>query len=116
MNLNDIISLAKQGYKPADIKELIALADTNEQVNTTVATSAEVPVEPQPIIVDQNADSVNATEQPIDVKKPEIDYKSMYEQSQKTIAEIQKANLSKDISGAKQDDQTALNDIVASFM
>ena len=31
MNLSDIIALAKQGYKPADIRELIALGNEQEQ-------------------------------------------------------------------------------------
>ena len=31
MNLKDIIELAKQGYKPSDIKELIALSQEPEQ-------------------------------------------------------------------------------------
>ena len=30
MNLKDIIELAKQGYKPSDIKELIALSKDND--------------------------------------------------------------------------------------
>ena len=30
MNLSDIIALAKQGYKPQDIKELIALAGSED--------------------------------------------------------------------------------------
>ena len=31
MSLKDIIELAKQGYKPSDIKELIALSQETEQ-------------------------------------------------------------------------------------
>ena len=31
MSLKDIIELAKQGYKPSDIKELIALSQESEQ-------------------------------------------------------------------------------------
>ena len=31
MNLSDIIALAKQGYKPQDIKDLIALAGTSSE-------------------------------------------------------------------------------------
>lgn len=31
MKLTDIIDLAKQGYKPADIKELVAISDSTEQ-------------------------------------------------------------------------------------
>ena len=31
MNLSDIIALAKQGYKPTDIRELIALGNEQEQ-------------------------------------------------------------------------------------
>lgn len=43
MKLTDIIALAKQGYKPADIRELIALADE------TSTQPAEVPADPEPV-------------------------------------------------------------------
>ena len=41
MTLTDIIALAKQGYKPGDIKELIEIAKTAEPEDKT-----EPPVEP----------------------------------------------------------------------
>lgn len=90
MNLVDIIALAKAGYKPADIKELIALA----------------PPEPTP--------EPKAAEQ----TETGIDYKAMYEASQEELArvknealEAQRANNSADTTVQRVDELEALKDI-----
>ena len=41
MNLADIIALAKQGYKPQDIKELIALADADADADADTRNKNE---------------------------------------------------------------------------
>lgn len=78
MTLSDIIALAKQGYKPNDIKELLDIAATSNTPVTAeepadVPASAEEPAEPEK-------------------KEDEPDYKALYEQSQKDLKEAQKAN------------------------
>lgn len=70
MNIKDIIALAKAGYKPGEIKELLELA---------------VP-EPEPA-----KDPEPATD-PEPAKDAEPDYKAMYEESQKKLLAAQKAN------------------------
>lgn len=70
MNIKDIIALAKAGYKPGEIKELLELA---------------VP-DPEPEKKDPEPDPEPER------KDPEPDYKAMYEESQKKLLAAQKAN------------------------
>lgn len=70
MNIKDIIALAKAGYKPGEIKELLELA---------------VP-DPEPEKKDPEPDP-----EP-EKKDTEPDYKAMYEESQKKLLAAQKAN------------------------
>ena len=92
MTFNDILALAKQGYKPADIKELLAL-NTDQQEN--IPDEEHIPAEEAPEI------PAKETEQPEEKKadeKQEPDYKSLYEESQRQLKAIQKSNTSKDVS------------------
>ena len=49
LNLNDIIALAKQGYKPADVKELIELSKTVEASEEDQQQPKEVPEQPEEV-------------------------------------------------------------------
>ena len=87
MNITDIIALAKQGYKPADIKELIELStlDANSDVPET---ETGTPVEP-----DTDTDN-----------KP-VDYKALYDNSLKELEAVKASNkkLSDDLKQAQAD-------------
>ena len=48
MNLKDIIELAKQGYKPSDIKELIALSKDNDSTEDNPEDKPEDKTEDKP--------------------------------------------------------------------
>lgn len=92
MTFNDILALAKQGYKPADIKELLAL-DTDQQKS--------IPDEEQKTVEEVPETTTKEIEQPEEQKteeKQEPDYKALYEESQKQLKAIQKSNTSKDVS------------------
>ena len=67
MNIKDIIALAKAGYKPGEIKELLELAVPDPEPE-----KAPEPEQKEP--------------------EPEPDYKAMYEESQKKLLAAQKAN------------------------
>ena len=80
MKLTDIIELAKQGYKPADIRELLKIETETEP---QPEQSAEDP-EPQP---EQSAED------------PEPDYKTLYEEEKaKRQAAARKQEVAKDDS------------------
>ena len=93
MTLTDIIALAKQGYKPNDIKELIALADNEPNQNPTPVTPTE--------------EAPNEDEQKELVSQEvyaEPDYKELYLQAQKekdaltdSLKTAQANNINRDI-------------------
>ena len=95
MNLSDIIAMAKQGYKPSDIRELIAIGNEQEkqqpapQPDPVPTTPPEPAAEPVP---EQEAETVerhleNATEQAEhNTPDPQI------EDLKRQIAELQAAN------------------------
>lgn len=109
MNLADILTLAKQGYKPGDIKELISTAETVEapQEPEKEPDIKEDPKEPEKAIED------TATE-PKESPQPEENAK--IKELEDKIKELQQANISKDISGQQEDPEDIIKDLVTSFM
>ena len=121
LNLNDIIALAKQGYKPADIKELIELSKTAEASEdqgvqpkettqgTEKAEEKETPKEEAPKEEDKKEDAEEAAKI--------VDYKAKAEELEKKILELQKANTKQnaDKSEEKSDAELFAN-VMKSFM
>ena len=110
MKFTDILALAKQGYTPADIKDLLALQIPDEpeakppEEDHTEGAEADEP--------DQQKD--DATPETVEHAP---DYKSLYEETEKKLREAQKTNVTKNIDDPnKKDNTTLLNEIVASFM
>lgn len=112
LSIKDVVSLAKAGYKPADVKELIELSknDTADAVSGKPAaggTPSEVPEEQAPV-----APEVKPEEAPAPVttaageenKEPEIDYKAKYNE---LLEANRKAALTRDNSGSEPQQKTA---------
>lgn len=60
MLFSDIVALAKQGYKPSDIKELMALTETTSEVKASDPAEPETPgatesAQPEPAAEAQSA-------------------------------------------------------------
>lgn len=86
MTITDIIALAKQGYKPGDIKELIELASSSEDQHTDEQGQEQsVPADPAP-----DDPEPEQGDEPKQENDPEPDYKSMYEELKK---ETQRKNV-----------------------
>ena len=82
MKLTDIIELAKQGYKPADIRELL-------KIETETEPQPQQDPEPQP---EQSAED------------PEPDYKTLYEEEKaKRQAAARKQEVAKDDTKSVED-------------
>lgn len=90
MKLTDIIALAKQGYKPADIKELLTMADQEP----TPAPAAPAPADngaeedppkdqPKPTQAHATTTEAPADGAAEDGKDTEPDYKALYEAEKK---------------------------------
>ena len=118
MKLTDIIDLAKQGYKPSDIKELIELSESaendqkdelpdegNAQKNPERDQDQDVPEDKTP---DDSAS---------DKEDDALDYKSLYEAEKTKNATLQKMIMKVDISGSDTaSDQEIFADVMKNFM
>ena len=104
LSLSDLVSLAKAGYTPANVKELIALSEKSEPVKPEEQQSAAAAnVEP----TTASAEPTEATEkeaEPEKTEEKEIDYKELYEKSQKDLKKAQETNRSADNSGKTSED------------
>ena len=115
MKLTDIVELAKQGYKPNDIKELIELSKQPE----TPDEGKQKDPDPDP-----EKDKPEDAKDPESAKDPEgkkddpIDYKKLYEDEKKKVSDLQKELTGKDISKGQDDitDLDTVNDLMKSFM
>lgn len=110
LQIADIIALAKQGYKPADIKELLAI---------------ETPDAPEPVQEEQPQPETAQAEITEQVKEPETTTPAkatgqtgndVVEELKATIKELQQANIHQDISGNVKDPQEDLNELVRAYM
>lgn len=117
MNLSDIVALAKQGYKPSDIKELLDMVSSKE----------EQPKEENNIQEEKTEQHEDGKEQPNEAPKNStedssenanvIDYKKKIAELEEKVKSLQSANVHKDNSDSTQEsDEDILNDITRSFM
>ena len=91
MKLTDIIELAKQGYKPADIRELL-------KIETETEPQPQQDPEPQP---EQSAEDPEPEQSAED---PEPDYKTLYEEEKaKRQAAARKQEVAKDDTKSVED-------------
>ncbi len=98
LSIKDVVSLAKAGYKPADVKELMEM-------------SKEVPEEPAPVATEVKPEATKPEAAPAadassvgEEKEPEIDYKAKYEE---LLEANRKAALTRDNSGSEPQQKTA---------
>ena len=99
MKFTDILDLARQGYKPADIKELLSL--NTDPVN-------EPDPEPEPKPEPEPGPEPEPEPGPKPEPEPEPDYKKLYEDTLKKLDALQKANQRQPIDDKKDD----VNDII----
>ena len=115
MNLTDIIALAKAGYKPNDIRELIELGKESQTTGVEKPAETEPKEAPQP-------DQEKTVEKPAAAVTGETDkikeLEAQLAQVRKDLEKAQNKNISRDNSSAAgpEDPQAVLNDIARSFM
>lgn len=112
MKFTDIVELAKQGYKPADIRELVAIANESETKEAEQKTPED---EMQDKAEDQDAEA-SATES--DKTEDAIDYKKLYEDEKKKTENLQQKLTNKDMSAddVKESDLDTVLEAVKGFM
>lgn len=115
LKLDDIVALAKSGYKVSDVKELIELS---KEASTDVSKGT-VAIE-ESVQEDTHEESVNI--QPEDTKQEAeaekiVDYKAKVEELEEKIKVLQKANTEKKIADTdEKSDSDVLAEAVKSFM
>ena len=98
MNLSDIIALAKQGYKPADIRELIALGNEQEQKQKQPdpQPDPEPTTPPEPVAEPAPEQEAGTAERPPEAAAGTADKNTppdpQIEDLKRQIAELQAAN------------------------
>ena len=119
-SFSDLVALAKQGYTPADIKELIELSKATEKEDSKASEGDTITEN----YADVKTPSNTVAQEPEEVKEePDqedskiVDYKKKVEELEKKIADLQKANTEKNIADADdKSDLDVLAEAMKSFM
>lgn len=115
IGLKDIIGLAMKGYKPADIKELISIAETAQTVNDqgsegdTGENEDQAQSESSGVSTDGEPEKTPAEDQ--DTSKLQAEIISLQEK----IKTLQAENIKKDIQGEVKTDQEKFEELVKNF-
>lgn len=121
LNLTDIVALAKQGYKPNDIKELIELTKEAPEVKTDDQDIQPKPEEPE------KTSEIKPTEEPkkdgaasseqLDYKEEVEKLKAQLQETENKLSKLQKENVRRNAdTGDKKPDAEAFADVMRSFM
>ena len=117
VSLKDLIDLAKAGYTPANIRELISLSEKAEPQKTE-EPKEDAPAPTPPKSADPEPEENKAPEKEPEGKSEEaVDYKALYEKTAADLKAAQEANR----SGSQPEDNTEdmekhLTETIASFM
>ena len=108
LNITDIIALAKQGYKPSDIKELLELGQAAEPVPDEPAQPTE-PDDKETFPDDKGEPDKDDPEKDAEALRAEII--SLNDK----IKELQKQTVRQDISGDVLTDEQKFEELVKNF-
>lgn len=120
LNLNDIVALAKSGYKVDDIKELIKLskeAETEESTPSGSEEEKEVDKKEEALPEEPKTGTVAKDDLQEETSKV-IDYKKRSEELEEKLQELQKANTKKNMADKDEtkSDLEVFADAMKSFM
>lgn len=108
MKIGEMIGLAVSGYTASDIKELAEMQKENPDIIKLTKTGAKMSdIKDLLAMADSEETPENNAGQEPDKSDPTPDYRKMYEDQkaeleklERTVSEIQKKNASEDISGS----------------
>lgn len=113
LGIMDLLSFAKAGYSPKDVKELLSM-EIPEQLNPSEVSQ-----------ITEQKDAENAAKEPAqDLPSQndtdnagDIDYKKLYEEEAEKVKQLQTMNTKQDASNKDPEDpQKAFDDILRSLM
>lgn len=113
MKFNDIVALAKQGYTPQDIKDLMSLSEDQG----SGAEDEQKDQDGQQTPHDHDKSEPEAQPDKEDTSDG-LDYKALFEAEQEKTAKLQKMVLSADLSDKddKESDADIFADVMKTFM
>ena len=117
LSIKDVVDLAKAGYKPADVKELMELSKTSDaQVPDAQPPQADQTVsqpQPEPAQADNAASAAPKESEPT---ATEPDYKALYEAEKEKVNSLQKINTNADVSGPSEAEiLSSLSDVIRDY-
>lgn len=118
LSIKDLLSFAKAGYSPKDVKELLSMEVAEPKNPEENIQEKPAPDEPE---------SEQKTEEPIpqkastialgDANAEIIDYKAKYDELEEKMKKLQEQNTRQDISGQKvTDPMQGVDDFLRSLM
>lgn len=122
MNLSDIIALAKQGYKPADIRELIALGNEQEQrqKQPDPQPDPEPTTPPEPAAEPAPEQEAGTAERPPEAAVAAADNNTppdpQIEDLKRQIAELQAANARRGQPNQQKSNAEILDEMAKGFL
>ena len=122
LNLTDIVALAKQGYKPNDIKELIELTKEapegkpEDQEKQPKPEEPEKPSEDKPKEEEKKDDEASSGQ--LDYKEEVEKLKAQLQETENKLSKLQKENTRRnaDTDENKKSDAEAFADVMKQFM
>ncbi len=122
LNLTDIVALAKQGYKPNDIKELIELTKEAPEGKPEEQEKQPKPEEPEKPSEDKPKEEEKkdgaAPDNQLDYKEEVEKLKAQLQETENKLSKLQKENTRRnaDTDENKKSDAEAFADVMKSFM
>lgn len=111
LNIMDVVSLAKAGFKYQEIKDLMAI-DVPETTPQQTEVETQTQPETEAPALDEPETPAKATGQPAESTE---DQKRIAE-LEKQLSDLQKKNQSTDVSGNVPNPQETIDNIVRGFM
>jgi hypothetical protein len=113
LGIMDLLSFAKAGYSPKDVKELLSM-EIPEQLNPSEVSKITEQEDAENLAKESKKDlpPQNDSEDAGD-----IDYKKLYEEEAEKVKQLQTMNTKEDASNKDPEDpEKAFDDILRSFM
>lgn len=116
LNLGDLVTLAKQGFTPDKVKELIELSKTEEVAEGPAEVQTQPSNEPE-AEEQQPEEKLKEVEQKEADSADSVDYKKKVEELEEKIRALQKANTRQNAdTGDKKSDAELFAETMRSFM
>lgn len=114
--ITDIAALAKAGYTPQDVKDLLNLSKPQENLITEVQPAkSETPQEVVSQIITEPDKGAEVLPKESEQPEPEPDYKALYEAEQEKVKALQIKNNNADVSQNITVKENDLIDAIRSF-